>query len=130
MSQIEGSLAKVDQMEELMTLIASKMGLVPEPINSTLFFHENPSIVPPTPVAVRVRSPAGPRPSHAAPDSQCCPRFRLPVCSRCLLPRPDGARPLTHEGAPSDPRTPSEIRQSSVDAVRANASQTDVGSAG
>ena len=70
MSQIEGSLAKVDQMEELMTLIASKMGLVPEPINSTLFFHENPSIVPPTPVAVRVRSPAGPRPSHAAPDSQ------------------------------------------------------------
>jgi hypothetical protein len=127
MSQIEGSLAKVDQMEKLMTLIASKMGLVPEP-NSTLFFHETSSIVPPTPPdIVRIQSTATPR---ADPDSQLA-RVSDPQSSHAASsPRPDGARPLTHEGAPSTPRTPSEIRQSPTETVNADVSQTDVGRAG
>ena len=98
MSAIEGLLAKVDHLEQLMSLIASKMDLLPDTASS---------LVPPTcqqsppdtvttsaSTSAQVRPPASPLECV----TQATTSHLSPSC-------PVGIIPLTNEGTPSSPTT-------------------------
>jgi hypothetical protein len=121
MSQIEGSMAKVAQLESMMSLIAAKMGLLADPAPASII-PPTPTNAPPATVSI-VSAPAAPA-SQLDQVSQSTPAtVASPV-------RHDGVRPLTHEGTPSSPRALHEIRQSPTDTASADVSKTDVGRAG
>ena len=125
MSAIEGSMAKVDKLEQLMNLIASKMDLFPA---------SDAALVPPTPHpappdTVTVDAPAF-APVRAATVSQLDYVAQSTSSTVSSPPRPDGVKPLTDLGAPSSQRTRPEIRQSPSATVSADASKTGVGHAG
>ena len=127
MSLIEGSLAKVDKLESMMTLIASKLGMLSEsaPPTGAALVPPTPTIAPPE--IVHVQTPAAL--TSAAPVSQV--DYSYASSANVSSPtRPGGVRPLTHEGTPSSPRTLHENRQSHSDTVSADVSTTGVGQAG
>jgi len=121
MSAIEGSLAKVDRLEQLMNLIASRMDLLP---GDSALVPPTPQQAPPDTVNVSAS-----RAQARSPASQL--DYVSHTTTTHVSPsRPDGVTPLTNEGTPSSPRTRTEIRQSYSETVSADVSQTDVGHAG
>ena len=120
LSQMEGTMAKVDQLDLLMKLIAGKLGVPCEP-TSTLV-PPTPNLAPPATVNIID--------SHAIPPTQLDRISQSTSASLASPSRPDGGRPLTNEGPPSSSTTLHEIRQSHTDPVSADVSQTDVGHAG
>jgi hypothetical protein len=114
-SQMETTLAKVDQLDSLMSRIAGKLGILddppPEPSQSP--------IPPPATVLVQVAHPAPVTQLESAPASP-------PTDFNPNTP-PDDGRPLTHVGPSSTPRALPEIRQSLSEQASADVSSTDVG---
>jgi hypothetical protein len=116
-SQMESTLAKVDQLDSLMTLIANKMGILEG--NPAAQAQATLPLVPPETVTVQVDAVAPVTQLESAPASQ--------LADGHSSPPPDGGRPLTHVGPPSTPRALPEIRQSPNDQANADIRKTDVG---
>jgi hypothetical protein len=121
LSQMEGTLAKVDRLDQLMNLIAGKMGILTDDAPSPLV-PPTPNNAPPTSVNIVSAS--------NAPVSQLDQVAQSTPATEASPSRPDGGRPLTYEGPSSSQATLHEIRQSPSDTVQADVSKTDVGRAG
>jgi hypothetical protein len=115
MSQIEGTFAKVDKLDSLMNKIAQHLGIVTE--NDP---PPPPPSTPPQTVLVQVEAAVPVTQIESANTSQA---------DDTPPPTPDGGRPLTHVGPPSDPTASPEIRQSQTDTAKAGVSSTDAGPA-
>jgi hypothetical protein len=126
LSQMESTLAKVDRLDTLMTRIVNQLGLlqdsaaVPTPLVAA---------IPASPAAlsqalpVMVNVPV----AAAVPVSQSDPAM-MTVANN--LSKTDDVRPLTYEGALSNPRTLAQNRQPSPEQNSADVSYTDVGQTG
>jgi hypothetical protein len=115
MSQIEGTFAKVDKLDSLVNKIVQHLGIVTENDSPP------PPSTPPQTVLVQVEAAVPVTQLESANTSQA---------DDTPPPTPDGGRPLTHVGPPSDPTALPEIRQSQTDMAKAGVSSTDAGPAG
>jgi hypothetical protein len=119
---MESTLAKDDKLDTLMTRIVNQLGLLQGPAAAL------------TPVVAAI--PASPAPSQAFPVTVNVPvAAAVPVSQSdpatvtvANTPsKPDDARPLTYEGALSNPRILTQNRQPSSEQISADVSYTDVG---
>jgi hypothetical protein len=121
-SQMEGPLAKVDQLDSLMNRIANHLGILATPAGA------------PVPPSVAVSADTSPVPVHAQPlPAATVTQLEAPASllnDEPTTPLPDDGRPLTYVGPSSNPRTLPENWHSLSEQVSADIGMTDVGPAG